>query len=128
MNETFEELPLDPEEAFLALESRFRAELGASSKGNSTIAYQNYMTQVTAALQELGIDSDISEYLPSYAGIDFTSTQNFLARVNHLRTRLEIRRSRRVQGFSVRFDPATKEKIRHHLRQVREIVGKLEIS
>jgi hypothetical protein len=33
-----------------------------------------------------------------------------------------------VQGYSVRFDPAAKSKIRHHLQKVREIFDRLEVD
>jgi hypothetical protein len=41
---------------------------------------------------------------------------------------LEIRHGRRVQGYSVRFDAATKVKVQHHIEQLRRIFEKLEIE
>lgn len=41
---------------------------------------------------------------------------------------MQIRRARRVQGYSVRFDRATKEKLRHHLEQIRVLVDKAELG
>ncbi|MEJ0077013.1 MAG: hypothetical protein WDO17_16520 [Alphaproteobacteria bacterium] len=37
-------------------------------------------------------------------------------------------RGRRVQGYSVQFDATTKLKVQHHIEQLREIFGKLEIE
>lgn len=48
--------------------------------------------------------------------------------MQHYRTTLQIRQSRRNKGYSVRFDTATKQKIRHHVEQVRGVIQKLEVE
>jgi hypothetical protein len=53
---------------------------------------------------------------------------NFSKDVKHYRTMLEIRLGRRVQGYSVRFDAATKVKVCHHLDKLRGIFEKLEVE
>lgn len=41
---------------------------------------------------------------------------------------IRIRHSRRAKRYSVALDDATKQKIRHHLTQLKELADKLEIS
>jgi hypothetical protein len=41
---------------------------------------------------------------------------------------LEIRHGRRMQGYSVRFDAATKVRVQHHIEQLRGIFEKLEVE
>jgi hypothetical protein len=48
--------------------------------------------------------------------------------VQHYRTKLQIRQSRRNKGYSVRFDSATKQKVRHHIEQLRVIIETLEVK
>src|SRR5262249_2515394 len=46
----------------------------------------------------------------------------------YYRERLQIRHGRRTQGYSVKFDAPTKQKLRHHLQQMRELVDKVEVE
>jgi hypothetical protein len=48
--------------------------------------------------------------------------------VDRLRTRVQIRNSRRDRAYSVRFDAATKQKVRHLLNQIKEIVDEVELD
>jgi hypothetical protein len=41
---------------------------------------------------------------------------------------LSIRRGRRIQGHSVKFDTVAKQKLRHHLEQMRALVDKLDME
>jgi hypothetical protein len=130
----FDDLPLDPEEAFLTLEGRYRLECeeAISKSGehdNVSINYTDYIAQVLGAAEELGlVEAAFDTEIPKIENVDFHTYQNFSKRVKHYRTRLEIRHGRRVQGYSVQFDPTTKAKVHHLLNQVREIFTKLEVD
>jgi hypothetical protein len=128
------ELPADPEEAFLMLEDRYRRECeDAVSKAGEHdqvgIHYTDYIAQVLGAAEELGlVEVAFEKDVPAIQDVDFHTYQNFSKRVKHYTTRLEIRHGRRNQGYSVRFDVATKSKLHHLLAQVREIFQKLELD
>jgi hypothetical protein len=135
MSYDFQELPYDPEEAFLTLESRYRLECDEAVResgehDNVSIYYTDYIAQVLGAAEELGlVEAAFGETeVPSIENVDFHTYQNFSKRVKHYTTRLEIRHGRRVQGYSVRFDAPTKTKVHHLLAQVREIFSKLEVN
>ena len=129
----YAELPADPEQAFLILEQRYRDE--CTQKINSTheneridIFYVDYIAQVLAAIKALGLETKFDTAVPKIEDTDYDAYLNFGKDVKYYRTMLEIEHGRRIQKFSVRFDAATKQKIRHHLTKVRNIVEKLEIS
>lgn len=129
------ELPEDPEEAFLTLEARYGQECEAALNNaqeheNVSIYYTDYIAQVLGAAEELGLVEAAfgTTEIPSIETVDFPAYQNFSKRVKHYRTRLEIRHGRRVQGYSVRFDTATRAKVHHLLQQIRSIFGKIEVD
>lgn len=128
------DLPADPEEAFLALEDRYRRECedAVSKSGehdNVSIYYTDYIAQVLGAAEELGLaEAAFEKETPAIQDVDFHTYQNFSKRVKHYTTRLEIRHGRRIQGYSVRFDTAAKSKLHHLLGQVRDVFLKLELE
>jgi hypothetical protein len=129
----YENLPGDPERAFLILERHFRRECAdrvakAHQEENVHVYYVDYIAQVLASITELGIAAEFDQRVPQIADVDYNTYLNFSKDVEHYRTMLEIRHGRRVQGYSVRFDAATKEKVRHHLKQLRSIFDKLEVD
>jgi hypothetical protein len=135
MGYDYPELPLDPEEAFLTLEDRYRSECEeavqkSGEHDNVSIYYTDYIAQVLGAAEELGlVEAAFGETeVPQIENVDFQTYQNFSKRVKHYRTRLEIRHGRRVQGYSVRFDATAKTKVHHLLAQVREVFSKLEVD
>jgi hypothetical protein len=129
----YENLPEDPEQAFLILEKHFRDECAdrvakAHENENVHVYYVDYIAQVLAAITELGVAAEFDQRVPVIASVDYDTYLNFSKDVKHYRTILEIRHGRRVQGYSVRFDETTKEKVRHHLKQLRGIFDKLEVD
>ncbi len=65
MNYDYKELPLDPEEAFLILEARYRSECETSVQNsnqndNVGIYYTDYIAQVLGAAEELGLVEALS--------------------------------------------------------------------
>ncbi len=80
------------------------------------------------AIKALGLEPEFNNRVPQIEEVDYNTYLNFSKDVEHYRIILSIRNGRRVQGYSVQFDAATKEKLRHHLRQMRELVDKCEIE
>lgn len=115
-----EELPDDPEAAFLVLEEEFRAAL-LLLKNPSKKDYYEYFSRIAGAKDELKIDA-LGNYDPPRLSQqlyvfeeEFITVQGTIAR---LKTRIHVRNSRRNRTYSVHFDHATKQKIRHLLSQI----------
>lgn len=131
--EVYAELPDDPELAFLLLEKHFREQCEAKLKATENhtetqTIYVEYISKVVAAIRELGIEAKFETKIPRIQDVSFHTYAEFGKDVEHYRTGLQIRHARRSKGYSVRFDGATKEKIRHHLDQLRGIIDKLEVN
>jgi hypothetical protein len=88
----------------------------------------SYIAQVIAAINELGLRAKFAADLPVIEDVDYNTYLNFSKDVKHYRTTLLIRQGRRIQGYSVSFDPATKAKVHHHIEQLRGIFEKLEVE
>ncbi len=129
----YEDLPDDPEEAFLKLEAHFHAEcdrrLKAATQDDRTdVIYVDYIAQVLGAINALELQGEFKSEVPSIEDVSFNTYLNFNKDVMHYRTMLRIRRSQRDQGYSVQFDETARRKVHHHLDQVLEIFQKLDID
>lgn len=135
MAHDFSDLPADPEEAFLLLEEQYRKECeeainDAGRDENLSIFYTDYIAQVLGAVEELELMGAAfgTQDIPSIHEVSFASYQDFSKRVKHYTTRLAIRRARRVQGHSVRFDATTKTKVHYLLGKIRSIFEQIEVN
>jgi hypothetical protein len=129
----YDDLPDDPELAFLSLESYFRARCDlllekANQNDRTDVIYVDYIAQVLAAITALGLAGEFKSEVPSIEDVDFNTYLNFNKDVMHYRTILRIRNSQRAAGYSVKFDDTAKRKIHHHLDQVLDIINKLEVE
>jgi hypothetical protein len=121
-------LPDDPELAFLELESIFRAECDAVEGTFNQPVRLKYYLDVTATVQELNLNILSGWTLIEVRNFAEDVSLNFRRDVDFERMKIEIRHSRRASGYSVRFDGVAKQKITHHLTQIRTIIDKLEID
>jgi len=126
----FEDLPDDPEEAFLILEEHFREECNlrlqeAGHDERTDVIHVAYISQVLAAL---GLEAEFKSEVPSIESVSYNTYLDFNKDVMHYRTMLRIRKGQRRQGYSVRFDDNAKRKVHHHLDQVLEIFNRLEVE
>lgn len=129
----YEDLPEDPEDAFLNLEAHFKAECDDALRAlhqddRADVIYVDYMAKVLGAINALGLENNFKSEVPSIDDVNYSTYLNFNKDVTHYRTVLRIRRSLRDQGYSVQFDETAKRKIHHHLDQVLEIFNKLEVE
>lgn len=133
MDDFFDELPDDPDLAFLHLERTFRQryqqkiDLYRSDDFPAEI-YLEYISCVLASKMELELDILEGWKVPSASDFHIDHFNDFRRDVDHFITALRIRHSRRVKGYSVRLDQATKSKIIHYIDKIREIVEVLEID
>ncbi|UEM14252.1 hypothetical protein J4G43_008385 [Bradyrhizobium barranii subsp. barranii] len=86
MSYDFQELPLDPEEAFLTLEDRFRRECEvavqqAHEQENVSVYYTDYIAQVLGAAEELElVEAAFGETeVPQIENVDFQTYQNLVS-------------------------------------------------
>jgi len=133
-DDVYANIPADPELAFLHLEKHFKDVLDAQieragNDGPSGVVYVEYIGKVIAAINELGLQTAvINQQLPLIEDVNYQTYQNFSKDVEHYKTALKIRNARRVQGYSVQLDFATRQKLKHHIEQLREIFAKLEVD
>jgi hypothetical protein len=119
-------LPDNPDVAFLKLETLFRKELEETDQDYSD--YYQYMNKVLCAMDELQIKLFSEQKLPEPDSIDDNAFLLFTAEIDRFRTRVIIRNSKQTKTYSVRLDTATKQKVRHLLNQIKEIVDKVELD
>jgi hypothetical protein len=130
----YENLPDDPEEAFLVLEAAFNEELQLSisrlsSNESESLVFIQYISKVLAAIQELSLNSKFSgDSIPDIQDVNYGTYADFSKDVEHYKTLLKIRMARRLKQFSISFDTHTKSKLRHLLAQMRATVDKLDLS
>jgi hypothetical protein len=132
-HDPFEDLPEDPEDAFLVLEEHFREECelalrNASQDERTDVIHVAYISQVLGAITALGLEAEFKSEVPSIENVGYNTYLDFNKDVMHYRTVLRIRKSQRRLGYSVQFDETAKRKVHHHLDQVLEIFNKLEVE
>lgn len=134
MNETiYDDLPDDPEKAFIYLERQFRAQLDENLRDNDqgsfdTYCKRKYMSAVIAAAKSLDIPG-IQDYVIPYRTSEvWEAFDGFETDVMNLKIQIEINHARRRRKYSVAFDSATKQKIRHYIEQIRTAVEQSNLS
>jgi len=130
-DDPYDDLPDDPEEAFLSLEAFFRDRCDQCIRNiheeSTNICYITYISQVISAVQTLELSSIFSDRaVPRIVDIDYNTYIDFSKDVENYITALKIRRARRTKKYSVPFDLSTKVQLRHHLEQIRTIVDKID--
>ena len=127
------DLPDDPMEAFLHVEEIARIKLQTlleDENSNDNWEHETaYMNAVIGAAKVFGVDEIANKTrLASLTGNHRQAVSDFQLDIDHLRIQFRLNRAQRNRQYSVAFDAATKTKLGHLLTQVREIVGKLEVS
>ena len=127
------DLPDDPTEAFLKMQELARQQLDKDLENDpdeSSWKYElRYMSAVLGAAKVYEIDDIASNFrMPSHSEEHVDVVHNFMSAVDHMCIQLRLRGVQRLRQFTVAFDAATKTKLGHLLTQVREMVGKLDVS
>jgi hypothetical protein len=124
----FIDLPEDSELAFLQLEEKLRSELHAkTTQTQNALFYMEYLNRIHAIARGLALpileDFEVPQVgnATNVFNVVFPQIENFIMQV-------KIRRGRRVKGYSVVLDTTTKEKVRHLIAQIKNIVDKLEVD
>lgn len=128
----YDDLPEDHEKAFVYLEKQFRAQLDESLRENDQGNYdayckRKYMSAVIAAAKSLDIPG-IADYTAPYddRGV-WAAFEGFETDVMNLTIQIEINHARRRKKYSVAFDTAAKQKVRHYIEQIRTAVEQSDL-
>lgn len=113
-----------PDEAFVSFENTCRSRLHSllrdlSQDDSGADLYLQYMGLVAAAAEEYGVDGYDRLAVPSAAEYVYGDYRAFSQAVLKAVTRLQIRRTRAFASSSVQLESSDKEKILHHIRQLR---------
>lgn len=129
----YDDLPEDHEKAFVYLERQFRVQLDDSLRDNDQSNYdayckRKYMSAVIAAAKSLEIPG-ISDYTAPYddRGV-WDAFEGFETDVMNLTIQIEINHARRRKKYSVAFDSAAKQKVRHYIEQIRTAIEQSDLQ
>lgn len=127
------DLPEDYDLAFLKIERDLRNKLQLRLDGGDDQSpflewYQDYINSVLGAARGLGIEAFNGFEIPTNRISYHDEYRAFTLAVDQYVMQVRIRHSRRVKRYSVALDSVAKEKIMHHLTQLKELTNKLEIS
>jgi hypothetical protein len=133
MATAFDDLPIDPESAFLVLEAEFHQEYQeeverADNNSWADEARLKYAGKVRAAIEELNIDFNF--FMPDFSDIraDYDRFQTFRREIEALVTKIRIRKSRANTQNSVKLNSNTKTKLRQLLERIKETILLLDES
>ncbi|MBB2794995.1 UNVERIFIED_ORG: hypothetical protein GGD58_003880 [Rhizobium pisi] len=129
----YDDLPDDHEIAFVYLEKQFRARLDDSLRDNDQSGFdayckRKYMNAVIAAAKSLEIPG-IAAYTTPYNDREIWDIfEGFENDVANLTIQIEINHARRRKTYSVSFDSAAKQKVRHYIEQIRLAVEQSDLD
>jgi hypothetical protein len=89
----------------------------------------DYMSNVLGAAKAYEVHELCDFELPD-GGNDqwiLDACRKFRVKAQHIAVQLRIKSTRRLHQYSVKFDGVAKEKLRHHLNQMRTLVDKAEL-
>lgn len=132
-DEELENLPNDPQQAFVQLERIVRNKLHKSldnaNDGYSINEFRlSYMSTILGAAKSYNINILEGWNLPSRSDDISDLYTNFISDVDHATIQLRIQNSRDTRQFSVALDSAAKNKIHHFIEKIRLIVEKADLE
>jgi hypothetical protein len=131
-DDELENLPEDPELAFVKLEailrSRTATALERADSNNVDEVRVDYISRILAAKRAFGLDFLSGWNVPTRENNLFETYSNFITEVDHHTTEIRVRHARRTRQYSIAFDPPAKERLRHLLEEMKKIVDRLEIN
>lgn len=131
-DDDLENIPDDPEYAFVVLEEKLRSRTAdALDDPNGNAQQYHMLTYITKTLAlkdglDLSILSDWS--VPARDADIFSAYSEFSQEVDRYTTLIRVRRARRIKKYSIPLDGTAKAKLRHWLNQIKEFVDKLDVS
>lgn len=131
----FDNLPDDPEQAFIQLERHFTSELEldlhhASSAPDRESAYIEYMSKTVGAAAACGVDIGDHWQIPSHAS-EYSVVDNvrdFQSAVRRVILQTRIAAARENKQNTYVLSGPDKEKIRHFVDRIKEIIDAANLS
>jgi hypothetical protein len=128
----YDDLPDEEELAFATLEAHYKESLESDIQGSdqgNAIAYfkRRYCNQVIAAARSLSIDHIRDYTLPTGDEEIWSFYDTFEADVMNVIIQIRINHARRRKMYSVTFDSAAKQKVRHYIEQIRTTVEQSDL-
>lgn len=131
----FDSLNDDAEQAFIQLERHFQAELGlhlhgANNNSARESAHIEYMSKTIAAASACGIDIGGDWQIPSH-GSEFSvidTIKDFQSGVHRVILQIKIMRARENKQNTYVLSGPDKEKIRHFVDRIKEIIDNAKLS
>jgi hypothetical protein len=126
----YENLPIDPEECFLALEDICQRSMNRMIDENSSSDFyaavrMQYVTTVTAYAQECGIDEIVKAQPTQY---DYNEFAKFSLAVKGATARIRFRNRAVLRSTSVLLAQNTRTKIDHYISRLREAIENSDLS
>lgn len=127
--EEYENLPDDPQEQFVELESICRRNMTEMISNQTPVDFDHivrmqYMTTVASAAQELDIEG---VFYPHNAEDPAKAIDTFLLDVSGVVTRIRLRSRRKNRPYSVQLGIRTKAKIELQILKLREIIDQANL-
>ncbi|MFG5121807.1 hypothetical protein [Methylorubrum sp. POS3] len=129
----YDDLPEEPELAFVKVEDYFRAELNSELRELPddsryyTEAYISYMNKAAAAARELDLNI-LRDYDGNYLDRDvYDKYKAFLYEIDAFKVRVSILHGRRTKKYSIRIAPSIKESIREYISKIKTIIDGIDI-
>jgi hypothetical protein len=124
--EEFDNLPEDDEQCFIEFEGICRRQMDRLIKGSNNSSFDvsvrnRYMSQVSGAAQECGIDLPPSRQSTDYEQ-NFDNFSEFAEATAGEVARIRVRNRRARSTFSVQLTDNTRTKILHYVSRLREVI------
>jgi hypothetical protein len=132
-DDSYFDLPEDRNLAFLQIERELRATLKQrldTGEENSPWFewYQDYANSVLGAVEALSVDGFEHLSVPANRNNYHDEYRNIVLAVDRFTLGIRVAHAQLRKQFSVALDGAAKEKIRHYLGQLKQIVDTLDVS
>jgi hypothetical protein len=134
-DEEIEQLPEDPELAFIQFERILRERTREKVQTIPEDQWQHatdpyfleYITRVLAAAEEYEIESLKDSEIPPWEANFYVAYQKLIAKIDYFSTRVRLRNGKRNHRYSVGLDGNTKTKIHSYIEKIRIVLNKIEI-
>lgn len=127
----YDDLHDDPELAFIELESTYRGEMQSKIEkikgGYIGVYYIEYINRTLAAARALDLDILKDWKVPNREDDIDRSFEQFSLDVEFFIVQIQVRHGKRRKTYSVLIDHPTKEKIRHYISYIKDIIDKSDL-
>jgi hypothetical protein len=123
----FEEMSDDPDETFVSFAKELASHYGSivADDPEDWDKRSEFCDAIRAAAEALDIDG-FSDIEPAEGG--YANYKECCRKIQSFSIKFAIKRSARERGYSIQLGDETKDKLRHYVNSMRDIITKLEID